>query len=114
MNEDAKAYNDQVSSPHWESQSGGRDAYAYSNSDNWVFSEQDTLELDNEEVDQLLEVVQRGLQYFLRNLVVSAGSEGRCNTSAHNEFTSNFSKSGDYIERSSLVRRASVIGKRGI
>jgi hypothetical protein len=114
MNEDAKAYRDQVSFLHQESKPGGRDAYTDGNSGDWVLSEQDTLELDNEEVDQLLEVVQRGLECLLWNLVIPAGPEGCCNPSAHHEFTSHLRKSGDYIQRSGLPRRASAIGKRGI
>ena len=68
---------------------------AYSNRGDWVLSEQDALEFNDEEVDQLFEIVKGGLKGLLGDLVVSARSETASNSSAHNEFAGNLSKSSN-------------------
>jgi hypothetical protein len=70
--------------------------HAYSNRDGWVLSEQDALEFNDEEVDQLFEIVKGGFKGFLGDLVVSARSETAGNSSAHDEFAGNLSKSSNY------------------
>jgi len=66
-----------------------------SNRGDWVLSEQDALEFNDEEVDQLFEIVEGGFKGLLGDLVVPARSETASNSSAHNEFAGNLSESGD-------------------
>jgi hypothetical protein len=79
-------------------------AHAYSNRDDWVLSEQDALEFNDEEVDQLFEIVKGGFEGLLGDLVVSARSEAASNSSAHDKFAGDLSKSSNYKPRLGLLR----------
>jgi hypothetical protein len=60
-----------------------------------VLGEDNTLDLDDEEVNQALEVVKRAFERLLWDLIVSAGSDGAGDAGAHYGLASSFSKCDD-------------------
>ena len=55
---------------------------SYGDGEDWILGKQDTLELNDEEIDQLLDVVKRALECLLRNLVVPSRAKRGCNTAS--------------------------------
>lgn len=60
-----------------------------------VFSKQDALGLDDEEVDELMDVANNGVQRLLRHRVVPARPELRRESIAKDGLARNFSRNGD-------------------
>ena len=57
-----------------------------------ILGKQDTLELNQEEVHQLLKVLEHGLNGLLGDGVVAAGAESTGNSTLENNMTSNLDK----------------------
>jgi hypothetical protein len=68
---------------------------AYENSVQDVLSKQDTLELNDEEVDELFHVIKSALEGFLGNRVVAAGAEGASQPLGHDGLPSDFGSGCD-------------------
>jgi len=67
----------------------------YTNSGVDVLGEDDALELDDEEVDKLLGVLERGLEGLARNGVVLARAHLRCETSVEDQLASSLGSGND-------------------
>lgn len=65
------------------------------NGDKDVLAEHDALELNDEEVDELLNIVQRSLEGLTRNGVVLARAHTRGKATVHDKLADNFSSSGN-------------------
>ena len=75
----------------------GFSEFTHENCHSRILGEQDSLKLDDEKVNELLDIIQCSLEGLLRNLVVSARAESSGNALTHDEFAADFSKSGDCI-----------------
>ena len=61
-----------------------------------ILSKEHTLELDDEEVDQLLDVFERRFQGFAGNRVITFGTERRGEALRKHKLASELSSCGDY------------------
>jgi hypothetical protein len=68
-------------------------AQTYSCRDGNVLSKDNTLRLNDEEVDELLHIVKSGLQRLLGDLVVASRTDGRGNATASNKLGGSFGES---------------------
>lgn len=66
------------------------------NGDKDILAKHDALELNDEEVDELLNIVQRGLEGLTRNSVVLARAHARGKATVHDKLADNFGSSGNW------------------
>ena len=74
---------------------------AYSSCSWDVLSEYYTLDLDDKEVGEVLDIVKSSFERLFWDLVVPAGADSACDTAAHNSLGCDFSE-GDNCEMSDL------------
>lgn len=75
----------------------------YTNGSVDVLGKDNTLKLDDEEVDKLLGVLKRGLEGLTRDSVVLARAHLRCNTTVEDQLTSSLSSGNDCCCQLKLV-----------
>ena len=85
-------------------------ANTYCTSSKHILSEYKTLNFDDKEVDELLNVIQRCLHCFLRDLVVLAWAHRGCDTGAQGKLSYDFSRSRHYgsVSTTSIICRMSA------
>ena len=66
--------------------------FTHSCGDGNILRKDNTLALNDEEVDEVFEVIERGFESFLGELVVSPRSNSACDTGAHESFARSLGK----------------------